>query len=190
MSPILDLRDIHGLDSISWWPPGSAWWAVLGAVLVLIWFAYTVWQRLNYVGWQRDARRQLHRLRRALRRNPDAQAVRGLVADYSELLRRVAMMRYGREQCAGLQGEAWLAWLEARDPQGFRWSDEARLLLLSPYAPPDTPLDTARLPRLLRAMRPWIEAELPQTQARPRYIPAVLWQRLPRRLRLGKQAHV
>ena len=56
--------------------------------------------------------------------------------ELSELLRRVAMARLGREACAGLVGEAWLAWLAEQDPKGFDWRTRGRPLLDAPYAPP------------------------------------------------------
>ena len=137
------LRDIRGLDPVSWWPPALGWWLLAGAVLLLLYLAwrYRASLRLRIppipvlrIGnWRWDAGRQLRDLRqRAAAQDPKLTAL-----ELSELLRRVAMARLGREACAGLVGEAWLAWLAEWDPKGFDWRTRGRLLLDAPYAPPE-----------------------------------------------------
>lgn len=136
------LRDIRGLDPVSWWPPALGWWLVAGALVLVLYLAwrYRASLRLRIppipvlrIGnWRWDAGRQLRDLRqRAVAQDPKQTAV-----ELSELLRRVAMARLGREACAGLVGEAWLAWLAEWDPKGFDWRTRGRLLLDAPYAPP------------------------------------------------------
>lgn len=136
------LRDIRGLDPVSWWPPAAGWWLVAGAVLLLLVLAwrYRASLRLRIppipvlrIGnWRWDAGRQL----RDLRQRSASQDAKQTAVELSELLRRVAMARLGRESCAGLVGESWLAWLAERDPKGFDWLTRGRLLLDAPYAPP------------------------------------------------------
>jgi hypothetical protein len=63
-----------------------------------------------------------------------------LASALSELLRRIAIARVGREQAAALTGERWLAWLQEHDPAGFAWSEHGKPLLTLPYAPPDAQL--------------------------------------------------
>ncbi len=126
------LRDIRGLDPVSWWPPAAGWWLVAGAVLLLLVLAwrYRASLRLRIppipvlrIGnWRWDAGRQL----RDLRQRAAAQDAKQTAVELSELLRRVAMARLGRESCAGLVGESWLAWLAERDPKGFDWLTRGR----------------------------------------------------------------
>jgi hypothetical protein len=59
-----------------------------------------------------------------------------IAGELSELMRRIAMARFGRPACAGLSGEEWLEWLARNDPAGFDWSGRAHLMLELPYAPP------------------------------------------------------
>jgi len=136
------LRDIRGLDPVSWWPPALGWWLVAAAILLLL---YLTWRYraslrlrippipvLRIGNWRWDAGRQLRDLRqRAASQDPKQTAV-----ELSELLRRIAMARLGREACAGLVGDGWLAWLAEWDPKGFDWRTQGRLLLDAPYAPP------------------------------------------------------
>jgi hypothetical protein len=58
-----------------------------------------------------------------------------VAGELSELLRRIAMARFGRRDCAGLSGEAWLDWLSEKDPSGFDWATQGQVLLRLPYAP-------------------------------------------------------
>lgn len=136
------LRDIRGLDPVSWWPPAPGWWLLAGSLLLLILLAWR-WRAslrlrippipvLRIGSWRWDAGRQL----RALRQRAATQDPKLTASDLSELLRRVAMARLGREACAGLAGEDWLAWLADQDPRGFDWRSKGRLLLDAPYAPP------------------------------------------------------
>lgn len=160
MNPLYfnDLRDIHGLDSIPWWPLATGYWLIL-LVLVAVFLLIRAWLRRG--DWRVAARQALLRLKRQQHRLSH----KALAAEFSELLRRVAMARYGREACAGLHGEAWLAWLEAHDPKGFPWTDAGKILLRLPYAPPDAAVNAEAMPALLRALRHWIDAELPQSKA-------------------------
>ncbi len=169
MNPLYfdDLRDIHGLDSIPWWPLAPGYWLILLAVIALIWLIRALWRRSD---WRVDAKEQFTQLKRQRHRLTH----KAFIAAFSELLRRIAMARYGREACAGLHGSAWLEWLEAHDPKGFPWKDMGKPLLTLPYAPDDTEIDAETMTSLLRALRHWIDAELPQTQQRKAHLKAQL----------------
>ena len=81
--------------------------------------------------------------------------VKVLAARLSELLRRIAIARCGRDRCAGLNGETWLAWLADHDPDGFDWRARGRLLLELPYAPPGETGDRPELYKLIDAALAW-----------------------------------
>ena len=150
------LRDIRGLDPVSWWPPAVGWWVLAATLLLLLVALATVWvwrRRAFMHARQRDARRRL----RALRRQVGRGEAMDPAGTFSGLLRRVVMLRYGRASCAGLSGEAWLAWLARHDPRGFDWCAEGRMLLEAPYAPGHPPVDVARLQRLIDAALAWVE---------------------------------
>ncbi|MCP4695622.1 MAG: DUF4381 domain-containing protein [Gammaproteobacteria bacterium] len=148
------LRDIRGLDPAPWQLPAPGWLLLLGGTLLLAGFVVWWWKyRRGRSAWQIDGYRQLHALRKRLNKKDEAKK---LVADFSELLRRIAMARHGRDSCAGLQGEAWLKWLQTHDPMAFKWQEAAQVLLTLPYAPPGTPIETARLHELLDAATMWV----------------------------------
>ncbi len=154
-----DLRDIHGLDNISWLPPALGYWLILLSIIGLAWLI-RAWLRRG--DWRVAARQELAHLKHQRHRLTPKE----LATAFSELLRRVAMARYGREACAGLHGQEWLAWLEAHDPKAFPWTDAGKILLNLPYAPPDAAGDAQQMPTLFRALQRWMDEDLPQTQAR------------------------
>jgi hypothetical protein len=161
------LRDIVGIGGFPWWPPAPGWWLLIGAI-ALIGFAVYRWHailrlRVPIPGvtlgtWRWDAAAALRALRRRARSGQDPKTTAG---ELSELLRRIAMARLGRDACAGLTGQAWLDWLSAQDPNRFPWQERGRPLLEIPYAPPrrkdgrDTP---DPLPGLIDAAYAWVSA--------------------------------
>ena len=152
------LHDIHELDPAGIWPLATGWWLLLAAVVLLLLLYLGLrrwrpdWQRyLPRYGWTRDAARELT----ALRDQVGHTDVKTLAAQLSELLRRIAIARCGRERCAGLHGEPWLAWLTDHDPDGFDWRDRGRLLLDMPYAPPGELDNRPELQDLIDAALVW-----------------------------------
>lgn len=151
------MRDIHALnmEQASWWPPAPGWWLVaLGAALLLL----LVWWGLrNLIAyppgtWHRDARNQLVALRKLSRQLAPEQSLREL----SELLRRIAITRIGREQAAGLADEKWLRWLQDQDPANFPWTEKGRVLTQIPYAPPGQfPVSRIQVIELINASLVW-----------------------------------
>jgi hypothetical protein len=154
---VSQLRDIQGLDAIPWWPLATGWWLLGALVLVAIFMLISLIRSLlRYPAgsWRRHAWKQLRKLRQRASRTPAQQ----LAGDLSELLRRIAIARLGREQAAGLTGKRWLAWLEQHDPAGFDWTLHGRPLLTLPYAPSGaTQDDGSQLLPLIDAALVWVE---------------------------------
>jgi hypothetical protein len=156
---IPQIRDIHGLDPISWWPPGPGWWliALIGALMVAgLWLLLSQREHpLLTARWQRDARRRL----RSLRRRQSQLSTKEVAGELSELLRRIAMARFGRRSCAGLVGEDWITWLDNHDPAGFDWQRNAVVLLELPYAPPGrASMERTMISLLIDAALAWVSA--------------------------------
>ncbi len=165
------LRDIHGLDPMSWWPPALGWWlAMLSAILLVVglWYVWQWWHRRMGLDWRDDASRQLQ----VLRGRMEWEDARSVASDLSQLMRRIAIAREGRRACAGLVDKDWLTWLEMHDPQHFPWTEEGRLLVQLPYAPPRSRRTAAELSPLVVAAEAWIEVEDQADAARP------WWERL------------
>jgi hypothetical protein len=156
---IARMRDIHDLDVPSWWPPAPGWWLLLlatAATVTLLYLGIRSLLRYPFGSWHRDARNQLLALHRLLPQLTAEQALREL----SELLRRIAVVRIGRKEAAGLNGEAWLEWLEQQDPEKFPWRREGRALIIVPYSPPGHyKISREQVERLIQAALAWARKE-------------------------------
>lgn len=163
------LRDITDMTPVPWWPPALGWWLIFGALLLVI-LAIWRWRvplslRVPIPGvtlgtWRWEAAAALRELRRNASSGQDTKAT---ASQLSELLRRIAMARLGRPACAGLTGQSWLDWLAAKDPSGFPWGERGRVLIVAPYAPPDSAA-TELLP-LIEAAEGWVRAREPRRRA-------------------------
>jgi len=144
------LRDIHGLDPISWWPLAPGWWISAALFLLTAVALYLVARHLiRYPpgSWRREAQvalRDLWRQRNQLSQKESA-------ARLSVLLRRIAIARFGREKTASISGFEWLAWLQQSDPNGFDWTERGHILLNLPYAPEDWQAKPGELDELISA---------------------------------------
>ena len=154
--PLSDLRDWHLPDPVSWWPPAPGWWLLAGLILLGLWLAIRGgrrWRRQS--SSTRAALRQLDALGKALARDGDQ---RRFVVGVSQLLRRLALVRFPREQVAGLSGDAWLGFLDATGGGGSFAQGAGRVLAESAYradAAFDAEFDPAQLSRIAVG---WIHA--------------------------------
>jgi|UPI000371BC41 hypothetical protein len=159
----LPLRDIHLPDGVAWFPPAPLWWLLVLLLLVLVVFAVS--RLLRYRRLQRQQRSvaqcqqairdDIHAIGQQFNQSNDAAAACRAV---SQLLRRVCLSRFPREDFAALHGEAWLAYL--RQQQAWPQARQALLLEL-PYQPKGTAsADDVR--RLLRDAEDWMVAVMAQ----------------------------
>lgn len=143
--PLAALRPLHPPAAIDWWPPAPGWWVLAALLLVVLGLA---WWRYRRQALRRAALTELSRLERS--GVDDAR----LSAGVNQLLRRVALAGYPREQVAALSGEAWLRFLDARARVRGFCSGPGQALATGPYAPACT-LDRIALIKLARQ---WIHA--------------------------------
>jgi integrase len=139
--PTLVLRDIHATAAPSLWPPAPGWW-LLAALLLAAGVALALWRRAR----ARRRRRILQLFDEALAAAANAPAQ---VAAMSALLRRAARRR--DRHADTLQGEAWLAFLDANDSSRPFTRGDGRLLLDGGFQRDADPARVATLGRLARA---------------------------------------
>jgi hypothetical protein len=149
-----ELRDIHGLDAVSWYPLPLGWWLVILGVLfiitlsVILWFSRHKRKKTNL--WRKTAKLEWQSINKpTLTAHEKAHRI-------ASLLRWIAMQQYGREACASLSGDAWLNWLQQHDPKQFDWQQQGQILIKLPYMPPKTEIDTVQLRKLHQAIYAWI----------------------------------
>lgn len=148
------LHDIEGLDAISLWPLAIGWWILIACgIFVLGTAIWLLRRRLNYLrSWKRDTFKKLDSLEQNLSPSTSGETI----AFLSEYLRRIAVRRFPRKECAGLVGEAWLKWLKEHDPKQFDWAEKGKLLIEIPYAPMHRNLPLQEIKDLIQAVRYWV----------------------------------
>ncbi|MDP3704425.1 MAG: DUF4381 domain-containing protein [Legionellaceae bacterium] len=163
------LHDIHLPTPIHWWPLAPGWYLVIGLIMLIgLSLMYVTYRRYAYGQARRQALQALTDCESKHQHNPNSQRSTAAV---SELLKRVALAYYPREQVAGLQGDAWLIFLNntvssrrtiidmgkkntttPEDPK-INFNQVRNELLEYPYQPPQ-PCD---LEPLFRLVRTWIK---------------------------------
>lgn len=154
-NPLMEqLHDIEGLDAISHWPLAIGWWVLiaLGAILTIA-ITYGIVHRITFKrSWKNDALRKLD----GLEANLTESTARETVITLSEYLRRIALRRFPRNECAGLAGEDWLKWLSMHDPKQVDWEKKGALLIEVPYSPLNKSLPIREIKELIQAVRGWV----------------------------------
>lgn len=157
MNPAESLRDIHGLEAVSWWPLAPGWWIIVVIVVTLfllllgfLVYRYVTKKKKQTPNWREVALAEWTTL------TTEPLTPREQLARLAILLRRIAMQRYGRQTCAGLNGEHWLTWLTEHDPRGFNWQQTEQFLLELPYMPPEISITEEQLHHFQQAVHAWI----------------------------------
>ncbi|QIK38083.1 DUF4381 domain-containing protein [Caldichromatium japonicum] len=144
---LAELRDWHLPEAPSWWPPAPGWWALLGlALLAAAALGLWSWRRQRARDPRRAARFELVRLRQALAADGDR---RGHLAALSRLVRRVALAYYPPDQVAGLNGEAWLDFLDRTGGDGAFGRGVGRALVDAAHRPAPDGVDLDALHALI-----------------------------------------
>lgn len=140
------LRGLHHPIMPDWWPLAWGWYIVLGIILLLI--LIIVYKKRNSP--LSYANREMKKIQKAI---PEKQ-----LKLLSQLLKRVAMARYGREAIAPLSEDTWQEFLLAAAPN-ILTKEQAHLLAYAVYNPNP---ETAEK-KLISASQKWIEKVLKKT---------------------------
>lgn len=149
--PLSELKPIHLPDAIGWWPPAIGWWIVtLGIMLIVTVALWWLYKRHKSLAYKREAMLEFHTIQGAFQSHGDKSR---LLADLSTLLKRACISRYGREQTAGLAGEAWLKFLDQSGSTNEFSQGCGRALLAQRYVkdPSFTPQE------LIELVKKWLE---------------------------------
>ena len=109
MDPLEQLRDLHMPEPISFWPPAFGWWIVLLLILICVAIGLWVKRYRRATAPRRVALATLLDLQATFHETNDTPK---LMAGLSQLLRRYALVCFGRQNVAGLTGLAWLKFLD------------------------------------------------------------------------------
>lgn len=122
---LAQLRDIHLPPPITWWPLAPGWY-ILATLIVLLSFMTIITFYRHHIN-NRAKRLALSTLSRYKHEHDPL-----INAKISELLKRVALAYYPREQVANLHGDAWIAFLN-NTGKGVDFNLVREELLFSPY---------------------------------------------------------
>ena len=151
--PLANLSDIEGLDSISWWPPAIGWWLVAAIIVVLISTVMVLYKRRRDFkrSWKQSSLNELKALKNKLNDSNGDE----IIADLAEILRRIIIHTYPRRECASIEGEKWLKWLQNNDKNNFPWLEKGQLLT-SIYAQKKSKVSESEVNILIEATKKWI----------------------------------
>ena len=154
MNSKINLVDIAGLDTISFWPFSKAVWALLGVaflglVFVLVLSTYLKRKRRS---WQYQVLIEL----KAMEKSLSAENSRLAATQLSALMRRLAVQHFPRVECAGLQGEAWINFLKSNDRKKFDWSKLSKPLLVAPFSEAGSSFDVHAFQEAIHAAKGWV----------------------------------
>ncbi len=128
----LALRDIHLPDSILWWPLAPGWWILLLLIIITVASVFFLIQhrRKHRTSAVTLAKQELERIENEFNSNQDKSI---LVKEISELIRRVSISLFKRDESASLTGQDWLLFLDnLNDGESFS-NGIGRVLIEAPY---------------------------------------------------------
>lgn len=150
-SPLLEqLRDIHSAGQPGWWPPAPGWW-VLAALLLIV---LAVLMRKFFHLWSIRNRRKawLRELETIGRTHDSENNPHEYLAGMNRLFRAVAVKSFPGTASTRLQGEPWVAWIQALLPENTE-SEALSALASGPYEP----LPTFNAAALTDLARTWVK---------------------------------
>ena len=130
---VVNLRDIHLPDPVSFFPLPVAWWVLLIVVLcvvvcVLYFLMYARKKMLRYALVELDEL-QFYQSQQSKQAQQDSDTVMAL----GVLMKRYAQCQFPRNQVAHLWGESWLAFLRSTSSLGQFEGDRGGAAIRLPY---------------------------------------------------------
>ncbi len=118
------LKDLHLLSEPSWWPLATGWWVVIATILIV-----GVCSLLFYRAWrQRPSVYAIRKINKMISIPDDLSYLKHV----SQLLKRVAIAVYNRQQIAPLSDQKWQDFLLTSAPNTLT-KQEAHLIAFAPY---------------------------------------------------------
>ena len=145
------LHDIHLPAPIGWWPLAPGWYILSGAILLITGIIITVVYRHYMHGL---AKRQACKMLAEYEHEYDSEGNTAVTcAKISELLRRVALVYFPRQDVASLQGDDWISFLNTTS-KGINFKAVRHCLLELPY---QNQVQSTNLKPLFTRVHAWIK---------------------------------
>ena len=149
ISLLSNLRDIHLPTTVSAWPPGPAYYALVALLIMIVLIVIKHKKHQRYTAPKREALSELAQIESHYAQNPDPKLT---AAAITSLLKRVALVYHPRIDVASLHGENWLIFLQ-NTSHHIDFKSIQTSLLDNPF----NPSSTENLNPLLTAARRWIK---------------------------------
>ncbi|MFI4919262.1 MAG: DUF4381 domain-containing protein [Legionellales bacterium] len=147
---LAQLKDIHLPGPVSWWPLAPGWYVLLIlALLLCLGLAGFFYKKGRHARPKKQALALLARYQQDYEREHNTQLTSARI---SQLLRRVALVYFPREQVAGLHGDAWVNFLN-QTSNGLDFKPVQAMLLEAPFQA----VTTVSLKPLLTRAALWIK---------------------------------
>lgn len=149
----LALRDIHLPNSALWWPLAPGWWILLLLIVMITTsLFFLIRRRRKYrISAVYLAKQELERIENEFKSNQDKST---LIKEVSELIRRVSISLFQRDESASLTGQDWLLFLDQLNADTSFSNGIGRVLVEAPYqAKPDY-----NVTELLQLTSSWIDS--------------------------------
>lgn len=101
------LKDIHLPPMPPAWPPSARFWIVLGSLAVLVFLVRWIIIRSRIVTARKYANREVESITKRFNKNGYK-----IASELSLLMRRIALMKFPREEVSPLSGKEWRRFLE------------------------------------------------------------------------------
>ena len=133
LDPLAQLRDIHQPNMVGSWPLAPGWWFLATLTLVmlikLISRGFRHWRDNRY---RREAIKEINELLNDWHYHQDDKVY---LISLQELLKRVALTAFSRDDVASLTGEAWVQFLDRSSNSHDFSVGEMELLVDGNYKP-------------------------------------------------------
>lgn len=135
VNELAQLKDIHLPSSIGWWPLAPGWYVLMILIFLMVFvISYLFYRRAQDAKPKLQALKLLKKYQQHYEKEPNSQMTSARV---SELLRRVALVYFPREQVASLHGESWIAFLN-QTGKGIDFEPIQYMLLELPFKAQDS----------------------------------------------------
>jgi cbb3-type cytochrome oxidase subunit 3 len=148
----LPLRDIHLPEAIGWWPPALGWWLLAILIPLSIALMYWLYKRITRKTAIKAAKKLLLKIKQD-QQCDNNQKLKVL----SALIRRVAISTTARNECAGLTGQQWLAFLD-QDMKNSPFTQGVGALLANAPYQRNSPTEL-EISQLISLCEDWLNAQ-------------------------------
>lgn len=129
---LVQLKDIHLPPAIGWWPLAPGWYVLMALFFIVAVFCmYRAYQRYLNGRAKKHALTLLDLYTTQYAKEGNTQLTSARI---SELLKRVALVYYPRQQVASIHGQAWINFLN-KTSNKLDFEAVKALLLDSPFKP-------------------------------------------------------